>query len=1078
MANGGIFGPVTSMPMVAINMVLMHNGKLLLWQDDSQTPQVFDPAAGTFTNIPENFGDDIFCSGDAVMPDGRVLVPGGHDPAGAGTNLVVAFDPATNSWQNLAPMHYARWYPSATALPDGRILVTGGGNGTSSTTYVPYPEIYDPISNTWTVLTGANLAMPSYTHEFVLSTGKILSTGASEVTVPTRLLDTAIPGSWSTVDPNVVDGASSVMYRQDKIMKEGTASDSGISGPAASTTYVLDMTNPNPRWVQTASMHYPRATNTNLVTLPDGNVMVFGGGTDTSGQIPADAVLPTEEWSPDTQTWTVRASLGVPRLYHSTAVLLPDGTILSSGTGRDAGVPDELNYQIYSPNYLYKGPRPTISSVPAGNVAYNTSFFVGSPDAASISSAVLVRPGSATHGFNFDQRFVPLSFTQTTGGLTVTAPANANLAPPGYYMLFLVNSQGVPSVAGWVRLPAPWEDTQPPTAPTNLAASGAIGSVSLSWTAATDNVGVTQYNVYRSTTPGFTPTSANPIGTSTTTNYTDYVAAGTYYYLVTAQDAAGNVGPPSNQATGTSSPDTIPPTVSIISPAAGATVSGTWAVAANASDNVAVASVQFYLDGLSYGAPLTTTPYSFSWNSATVTNGTHTWAAVARDASGNTATSTVSFTVNNTSLPGLVASYGLDEGSGTTVNDSSTNKNNGTASNATWKTGYFGNALQFSGATNSYVTVNDTASLDLTSALTLEAWVNPSTLNSPDNGWVAAVAKEHQNSGNDIAYALYAANGTGTPPALHLLINGSDVGVQGTSVLPLNTWSFLSGTYDGSTMRLYVNGTLVASRGQSGAVTTTADPLRLGGDWSGEMFTGLIDNVRIYNRALSASELQNDQNTPISARPLLARVSAAGGGGAPLTPSILGSVVDEAIARWYAAGVSPDRLQVLRDVRLQVQDLPSPYLGLAVGDQVWISRDAAGYGWFTNPGDDPAFKTKQVHGMDLLTTVMHEFGHVLGYQDNDGMSVMAEVLLPGTRRNPQVPDLAPDANSPGKIAPTTAGARPIVRFKDGIASTSVQSPTRPGRLLNVAGLAQANRRRRSSFLPVEMSRGFIREELA
>src|SRR6185312_529807 len=215
--------------------------------------------------------------------------------------------------------------------------------------------------------------------------------------------------------------------------------------------------------------------------------------------------------------------------------------------------------------------------------------------------------------FNMDQTYVPRSFTQTSGGLTVQAPADANLAPPGYYMLFIVNSNGVPSVAPFVRLPAGYEDTQPPTAPTSLAATGAIGSVSLAWGTATDNVGVQQYNVYRSTSSGFSPSGANLIGTSVGTSYVDYVPAGTYYYLVTAQDAAGNVGPPSNQAAGTSSADTIAPTVSLTAPSDGATVSGTLTVSAGASDNVAVAGVQFLLDGQDLGMEVTTAPYSLSW---------------------------------------------------------------------------------------------------------------------------------------------------------------------------------------------------------------------------------------------------------------------------------------------------------------------------------------------------------------------------------------------------------------------------------------------------------------------------------
>ncbi len=200
---------------------------------------------------------------------------------------------------------------------------------------------------------------------------------------------------------------------------------------------------------------------------------------------------------------------------------------------------------------------------------------------------------------------------------------------------------------------------------------------------------------------------------------------------------------------------------------------------------------------------------------------------------------------------GLVAAYSFDEGSGTTLHDSYGNGNNGTITNATWSTsGKFGDALSFTGKLNSWVTVANSSSLDLTTGMTVEAWVDPTTLSSPDAGWDAAVAKEHQNSGNDISYALYAANGTGTPPAGHILVGNTDHGAQGTSVIPLKTWTFLSATYNGTTLDTYVNGTLAGSATIKGSIFTTTDPLRIGGDWDSEMFTGLIDNVRIYNTAL------------------------------------------------------------------------------------------------------------------------------------------------------------------------------------------------------------------------------------
>jgi hypothetical protein len=445
----GQWSSPVSLPAVAVNLVLLRNNQVLFYQD-GQTPTVWNYVQNTFTNLPESA--NLFCSGHALLSDGRVLVAGGY---GGGANTIgianaEIFDPTKQTWTSVPNMQYRRWYPTATTLSDGRVLVTAGWQ-TDAHSNAGISEIYDPTSNAWTSLTNANNPFETYPFLYLLPDGRILHIGGSEYATDTDVLDLNTT-SWSVVDPTIVDGSSATMYLPNKFMKAGSATDSQGVGPSSNTSFVLDMTKASPAWVQTPSMAYPRSFM-NLTMLPDGTVLGTGGETDKNGGTIANAVYAAELWSPQTQTWTTMASMHTPREYHGTALLLPDGRVLESGMGADFGnVPDEKSAEFYSPPYLFKGPRPTITQAPV-QIQYNSSFFVATPDAANIASVVLIRTGAVTHFFDENERFVPLAFSQTTGGLTVTSPINSNLAPPGYYMLFIVNSSGVPSVAPFVQLP-------------------------------------------------------------------------------------------------------------------------------------------------------------------------------------------------------------------------------------------------------------------------------------------------------------------------------------------------------------------------------------------------------------------------------------------------------------------------------------------------------------------------------------------------------------------------------------------------------------------------------------------------
>ena len=351
--------------------------------------------------------------------------------------------------------------------------------------------------------------------------------------------------------------------------------------------------------------------------------------------------------------------------------------------------------------------------------------------------------------------------------------------------------------------------------------------------------------------------------------------------------------------------DTTAPTVAVTAPATGSTVSGTVTVSATASDDVAVAGVQFLLDGALLGAEDTTSPYSVAWNTTTATAGSHTLTARARDAAGNQATSAaVPVTVASVVSTGLVAAYGFEEGSGTTTTDASGLGNTGTITAGTWATtGRFGKALSFNG-TSSVVTVNDAAALRLTSAMTLEAWVRPTASAS----WRCAMLKE---TSGGLAYGLYASN-TSSRPGGFLRVGsvGSDVDATAPSAITLNAWTHLAATYDGATLRLFVNGTQVTSRALTGSIVSSTQPLRIGGNqvW-GEYFAGLIDEIRVYNRALSAAEIQTDMNTPVSVAdttpPVVSSVSASVGGNSTATVQWLTNEPATSVVRYGTRAGEP-----------------------------------------------------------------------------------------------------------------------------------------------------------------------------
>ena len=444
----GQWSGVMSWPAVAVHTHLLKNGKVMTWESGA-TATVWNPADGLFMPAPNTF-TDILCSGHIFLADGRLMSIGGWDrTSGAlGVTDVSLFDPDSQSWKSAAPMSFRRWYPTGTQLGDGRILVVSGDQR-SQNDIAATPEIYDPALNRWTSLTAAANAIPVYPFLFQLPDGRVLQAGSSEVATSTQALDVA-SRTWSVVDSRLIDGASAVMYSPGRILKAGTAADSGNSGTALATAFVIDMTQAKPAWQATGSMAFRRSFM-NLTALPDGTVLASGGGTDRSAFNTANAVLPVEILVRRHRNVDDDGEHEKPRLYHSTALLLPDARVLIAGGGADSAWPISSRRSC-SRRRTSSTARVRRSRARLRRSLYNTSFSVSTPDGSIIASAALIATGSVTHAFNQTQRFVPLAFSQKAGGLNLAAPVNGSTAPPGYYMLFLVNAAGVPSEAAIVNV--------------------------------------------------------------------------------------------------------------------------------------------------------------------------------------------------------------------------------------------------------------------------------------------------------------------------------------------------------------------------------------------------------------------------------------------------------------------------------------------------------------------------------------------------------------------------------------------------------------------------------------------------
>ncbi|PTQ88639.1 glyoxal oxidase [Nitrosomonas ureae] len=477
----GRFGPLHDWPVIPIAMMLMPDGRVIAYGTDTVGTQIgnllyviWDPSLGigsnAFETLPNTTLTDIYCAGQAHLPDGRGLFFGGdaflntkRQYAHANVNV---FDSSTDTLTHHPKnMTFKRWYATAVTLPNGEHVVMGGRNsrdfpGTPTipatvATYSPTPEVRT-TDGQWRVLSSAtsNAAYGAlgstgvawfYPRAWVNPQGKLFILGHDGAMYQ---LDTSGTGTLSKYKSTTLPGLNSlpsIMYAPGRILsvrdnrKASVVNINGSGEPVVTSGGTL-----------AKKRQYSNAT-----VLANGSVWINGGS--STGNDLAGAALDSELWNPSTKIWKATARAATPRLYHSTSLLLTNGSVITGGGGTP-GPLTQLNGEIYYPPYLFKkdgsgqfSPRPVIVDAPTTTMSWNEQFSIEASE--NIFRITLVRIGATTHAFNNETRFFNLPTPQKGNRIvTVKTPASANVAPPGFYMLFVWNLEGTPSVARIVQI--------------------------------------------------------------------------------------------------------------------------------------------------------------------------------------------------------------------------------------------------------------------------------------------------------------------------------------------------------------------------------------------------------------------------------------------------------------------------------------------------------------------------------------------------------------------------------------------------------------------------------------------------
>lgn len=398
---------------------------------------------------------DMFCAGHAFLADGRLLAVGGteqYDPF-YGLRDALLFDPADPHWKVLPDMAFGRWYPTLCELPDGKVVAVSGlgADGFLATT----PELFDPVTETWSQLPVPG-PIPMYGHLLLLADGRIFYAGGQyggnngmrpSVWDPLTGAVTEVPG---LVDPGSRNQAASVLLppaQQQRVMILGGGGyDMHSPAPALADTRIVDLSEPTPAYRQGPPLHHARM-HVCAVILPDRTVLATGG----SGMEEMAHAAPefAEVFDPVTETWMHTAPQRIPRLYHSVALLMPDGKVITAGSNPMRKT-EELRIEVFWPPYLFLGERPELR-LDAEQAGYGSTLTATAT--GDLREASLLHPTSTTHSSDNDQRLIDLPFTVDPGGtLTLTMPSNPALAPPGWYLVVVVDTAGVPSIGRWIRL--------------------------------------------------------------------------------------------------------------------------------------------------------------------------------------------------------------------------------------------------------------------------------------------------------------------------------------------------------------------------------------------------------------------------------------------------------------------------------------------------------------------------------------------------------------------------------------------------------------------------------------------------